>query len=508
MMRRPSEREIAVAEWWRDLKATTNETFLPLYFERRRYLVMMGGAGSGKSIFAGRKILERATSEPGHRFLVARKVGRTLRESCFAQLQAQLAEHYAGMRYKVNKTDMSITFTNGSVILFSGLDDVEKLKSIYEIDGIWVEEASELLERDFDQLDIRLRAKSRYYLQIMLTFNPISIKHWLKRRFFDAQNDEFVTHRSTYKDNRFLVDESKRVLEAFREIDPYYYQVYCLGEWGITGQSVFSSEAVARRLAAIGEPLAVGGMEYDYDGLTITNPRFVERADSLLKVYSVLKVYQKPREGVPYVIGADTAGGGSDASVAQVLDNTTGELVATLRAQRMDEDVFAHALYALGAWYNHALIAVETNFSTYPVLELERLRYPRQYVRRSEDAYTHRIQDRHGFVTTKLTRPIILSELISATREPDGLGWIPDRTTLEEMATFVRGEDWKPQAEDGAHDDCVMALAIAVHARSQQTATASGKERPKWSEEQWEDWNAASDAEKRRLIEKWGTPKR
>lgn len=502
MTRKPSEREIAVAEWWRDLKATTNDSFLPLFFDRHRYLVLMGGAGSGKSIFAGRKILERATSEPGHRFLVIRKVGRTLRESCFAQLQSQLSGYYKGTRYKVNKTDMSITFANGSVILCSGLDDSEKLKSIYEIDGIWVEEASDLLESDFNQLDIRMRAQSPYYLQMMLTFNPISILHWLKKRFFDKRNDQAITHRTTYKDNRFLVDEEKRVLESFREIDPYYYQVYCLGEWGITGQSVFNAEAVARRLAAIGEPLAVGDMEYDYDGLKITNPRFVERADS------VLKVYKKPREGVPYVIGADTAGGGSDASVAQVLDNTTGELVATLRAQRMDEDVFAHALHALGSWYNHALIAVETNFSSYPVLELERLRYPRQYVRRSEDAYTHKIQDKHGFITTKLTRPIILSELIGATHEPDGLGWIPDRTTLEEMATFVRGEDWKPQAEDGAHDDCVMALAIAVHARSQQTATASGKERPKWSEEQWEDWNAASDAEKRRLIEKWGTPKR
>lgn len=501
MTRRPSEREIAAAEWWRDLKATTNETFLPLYFERRRYLVLMGGAGSGKSIFAGRKILERAVSEPGHRFLVVRKVGKTLRESCFAQLQAQLAECYAGTRYKVNKTDMSITFANGSVILFSGLDDVEKLKSIYEIDGIWVEEASELLESDFNQLDIRLRAKSRYYLQIVLTFNPISILHWLKKRFFDKPNADMCTHRSTYKDNRFLTDAAKQVLEAFREVDPYYYQVYCLGEWGITGQSVFNAEAVARRLASLGEPLAVGDMEYDYDGQRITNPRFVERADG------VLRIYKKPREGVPYVIGGDTAGYGSDASVAQVLDNTTGEQVAVLRAQAIDEDVFTRVVYALGAWYNNALIAVETNFSTYPVLELERLRYPRQYIRRSEDAYTHKITDRHGFATTKLTRPIILSELIGATHGEEGLGWIHDRVTLEEMATFVRGEDWKPQAENGAHDDCVMALAIAVHARAQQTSVTQGKARPKWSEEQWEDWRDATDAERARLIDEWGTPR-
>ena len=55
--------------------------------------------------------------------------------------------------------DLRIAFPNGSEILFAGLDDVEKLKSIYDITGIWIEEASELLEADFNQLDIRLRTK-------------------------------------------------------------------------------------------------------------------------------------------------------------------------------------------------------------------------------------------------------------------------------------------------------------------------------------------------------------
>ena len=54
---------------------------------------------------------------------------------------------------------MLITFGNDSMIIFCGLDDVEKLKSIYNITGIWVEEPSELLESDFNQLDIRLRAR-------------------------------------------------------------------------------------------------------------------------------------------------------------------------------------------------------------------------------------------------------------------------------------------------------------------------------------------------------------
>ena len=80
--------------WWKRLRRTSNGHFLPLFFDEHRYLVLKGGGGSGKSIFAGRKVLERCISEPGHRWLVCRKVGRTLRDSCFAQLRGQLSDCY------------------------------------------------------------------------------------------------------------------------------------------------------------------------------------------------------------------------------------------------------------------------------------------------------------------------------------------------------------------------------------------------------------------------------
>ena len=177
MSREEVEKLYDIVTWYEGLRETNNETFLPLFADTHRYLVLKGGGGSGKSIFAGRKVLERAVNEPGHRFLVCRKVARTLRESCFKQLLGQLAEFYPDSGYKANKSDLTISFQNGSEIIFAGLDDVEKLKSIYNITGIWIEEASELLEGDFNQLDIRLRGKTREYQQIILSFNPISIQH-------------------------------------------------------------------------------------------------------------------------------------------------------------------------------------------------------------------------------------------------------------------------------------------------------------------------------------------
>ena len=226
------EQKLDVALWWKQMRETNNARFLPLLFDKHRFLVLKGGGGSGKSIFAGRKILERVTNEPGHRYLVVRKVAKTLRESCFEQLKKQAYEYYADQIAFIPKgkgSDMYIRFKNGSEILFAGLDDVEKLKSIFDITGIWIEEASELEEGDFNQLDIRLRTEFPFYLQMILTFNPISITHWLKKRFFDTKDPRATVHESTYKDNRFLTPEARITLEAFRETDEYYYMVYCLG---------------------------------------------------------------------------------------------------------------------------------------------------------------------------------------------------------------------------------------------------------------------------------------
>ena len=494
------DRLYELAAWYNRLRETNNETFMPLFADNHRYLVLKGGGGSGKSIFAGRKILERATSEPGHRFLVCRKVARTLRESCFKQLLHQLSEYYPDSGYKVNKSDMVISFPNGSEILFAGLDDVEKHKSIFNITGIWIEEASELLEGDFNQLDIRLRGKTKYYKQIIISFNPVSILHWLKRRFFDQADPRARTHESTYKDNRFLDEDYKRTLEGFRETDEYYFTVYCLGMWGVTGKTVFDGKAVMARLELHVKPTRVGCFAFEDDGRTLSGIRWTDDEGGFIRIY------KEPEKGVPYVIGGDTAGAGSDSFVAQVLDNRTGEQVATLRHQ-FDEDLYARQIYCLGRWYNDALIGVEANWSTYPVMELERLGYENQYVRETVDDYTHRVKHSFGFWTDTKTRPVIISELIKATREDMSI--VSDETTLQEMLTFVRGEDYKPQAEEGAHDDCIMALAIAHHIRPQQSYLAEREESGgvEWDGSQWEDYERAGADERAYLVKKWGKPK-
>lgn len=454
-----------------ELPNLTNDKFYPLYTNKDRYLVLMGGGGSGKSVFTAQKIIVRMLTEKKHRILVLRKVAKTLRESVFMELKNAISRWGLEKLFKIPKgtsSDLHITCINGNEILFAGLDDVEKLKSISGITSVWMEEASECTPEDFRQLDIRLRGKTLNYKQMMITFNPIDINHWLKREFFDHRKPNATVLHSTYKDNRFLDSEAIMVLEAFQETDPYFYQVYALGEWGVLGKTIFNAQKVNERISYLRDHDPVikrGYFIYQKDAaekIIDSTIRWIDAEDGYIKLFEL------PQHRMPYVLGGDTAGDGSDNFTGQVINNLTGKQVAVYKNQ-FDEDLYAEQIYCLARHYNNALASIETNFSTHPVKILTRLGYTNQYVREREDTYTGSITKAYGFKTDKLTRPSAIAELVTIARESIDL--INDMNTLNEMLTFVRNEKGRPEAKEGAHDDLIMALAIAYYSRGQQDDT-------------------------------------
>lgn len=227
-----------------------NDVYLPLLDDHKRYMVLYGGAGSGKSHFAAQKKLTRVLNEPGHRFLICRKVGKTLRNSVFQLFRDTISDWNLSGLFKVNKSDMEITCLNGGQLLFAGLDDVEKLKSITRITSVWIEEASELHPNDFQQINLRLRGQTPSYKQIILSFNPITSDSWLKSRFFDVagRDDQTILH-TTYKDNRFIDPEYAQVLEDLKDQDPYFYDVYCLGKWGSIGNLILTNWVIDEKVS-------------------------------------------------------------------------------------------------------------------------------------------------------------------------------------------------------------------------------------------------------------------
>ena len=361
---------------------------------------------------------------------------------------------------------------NGNEILFYGLDDAEQRKSIQGITSVWIEEPTELEKSDYEQLDIRVRGKAVHYKQFILSFNPIYINHWLNGEFFDRRNPKrnCKTVHSTYKDNKFLDQESIEVLEGFKDKDPYFYQVYCQGSWGILGKTIFDAQKVSKRIEQIKDikPLKEGFFEYDYvnEQIVSSSIRWIDEPGGYIKIY------KDATHGNPYVIGGDTAGEGSDWFCGQVIDNVTSEQVAVLKHQ-FDEDLYARQMYCLGMYYNEALLGIETNFSTYPVKELQRLGYYAQFKREKEDTITQKMEYVFGFKTTKLTRPLIISNLVQLVREHVEL--FNDLETLEEMLSFVRSQSGRPEAQAGKNDDLIMGLAISYYCRNQQyTSAGSG----------------------------------
>jgi len=232
-------------------KRIFNDYYVPYLKCDKRTQIFYGGSSSGKSYFlAQRAVLDMIVG--GHNYLILRKVAQTVRKSVFNEITKAISFFNVDRFFHVNKSDFVITAPNGYQILFAGLDDVEKIKSITPAKGvitdIWVEEATEAEYKDVKQLKKRLRGRSKVKKRITLSFNPVYKLHWIYTEFFQGKWDDSDTHyqdddltilKSTYRDNKFLTDDDIKELE--NEADPYYKAVYSDGDWGVLGKVIFKN---------------------------------------------------------------------------------------------------------------------------------------------------------------------------------------------------------------------------------------------------------------------------
>lgn len=267
----------------------------------------------------------------------------------------------------------------------------------------------------------------------------------------------------------------------------------------LSGEGYFDNAALGRQRMHAPAPASVGWFVFDEPtepGAAPRNWRY-EPGEA-----GAVRIWMAPERGVPYVLGGDTAGEGSDRFTAFVLDNRTGAQVAELQMP-LSEIQYARQIYCLGRYYNDALTAVEVNFSTYPEKKLEEWHYPKLYQRERFDTFKNVMVKSQGWVTSPKTRPQMLATLHTVMDEEPGL--VVSAWTLGEMITFVYDENRKPQAAVGEHDDLVMAAAIAHSVRPQQryTAEAAAADRRHWTQDMWEDWRRANLATRKQLEAEW-----
>lgn len=250
------EREIVTS------KVPLNKIFKTANESKKRYRVFKGSAGSGKSTNVALQLIKKLSNPKykGCNLLCVRKVEASNRDSTLAELKKAIRTIFGDRATEVWKYPESKSslmhckcLVTGDEIIFRGCnnqEDIEKIKSITFENGkltdIWIEEATEITENDFNILDDRLRGilPEGLFYQINLTFNPISATSWVKRRFFDYEDKEVEISQSTYLDNRFIDEAYHQRMMKRKELDPEGYRVYGLGEWGNIGGTIFHNYEV------------------------------------------------------------------------------------------------------------------------------------------------------------------------------------------------------------------------------------------------------------------------
>ena len=230
------------------INVQANPCFKEVNQSQKRYIVMRGSAGSGKSVDTAQNYILRLMQDKGRNLVAMRKSDITNRDSTFAELTGSLYKMFgdrAEAYWKINRSPLMLTCRhNGNQIIFRGMNDDrqrEKLKSITfpkgKLTDVWLEEATEFTQADLEIIDDRLRGElpAGQYYQIRMTFNPVNKNHWIKKVFFDLPDANVLTHHSTYLMNRFIDEAYKQRMERRKLVDPEGYQIYGLGEWGEIG---------------------------------------------------------------------------------------------------------------------------------------------------------------------------------------------------------------------------------------------------------------------------------
>jgi phage terminase large subunit len=234
-------------------KKVFNKVYLPHLKNYARIQIFYGGSSSGKSFFLAQRTVHDILGG-GRNYLITRAVARTIKKSVFQEVKKVIKAWKMLGEFKINETDLTITCNNGYQILFAGLDDVEKLKSITpavgSITDVWIEEATEIQRNDLKQLIKRQRGGSEDTpKRVTISFNPILQSHWIYEDYFkgvewtDDQTEytspELTILKTWFIHNQFLTKADKA--DLLGETDQYYSDVYTYGNWGVLGNIIFTN---------------------------------------------------------------------------------------------------------------------------------------------------------------------------------------------------------------------------------------------------------------------------
>lgn len=301
-----------------NIEVQANPCFKEVDNSKKRYIVMKGSAGSGKSVDTAQNYILRLMQDKGRNLVAMRKSDITNRDSTFAELTGAVYRMFgdkSDLYWKINRSPQMLTCrSNGNKIIFRGMNDDrqrEKLKSITfpkgKLTDVWLEEATEFTQADLEIIDDRLRGElpEGQFYQIRMTFNPVNKNHWIKKVFFDIPDPNVLTHHSTYLTNRFIDEAYKQRMERRKKVDPEGYQIYGLGEWGEIGGLILHNW----------ETQDISQNINDYDDFAIGQDFGFNHANAILllgwkdgDIYILRELYGFEKDTAEWIAEANNAG--------------------------------------------------------------------------------------------------------------------------------------------------------------------------------------------------------
>lgn len=221
--------------------------------------ILYGGRNGAKSHFVAQKSVIDSLHNDYFRMALIKKTYESIKDSQWKTIQEIIEDWKLSEFFRFTKSPLEIFCQNGNQFLARGCDNPQKIKSIRNPSHAWYEEADQLSEEDYITASTSLRT-NRGKVKEYLTFNPEAQgdykKHWIFKNYYAKEVNrmygtfssvreikipgeknpitvKYTSTHTTYHDNPWCKPEDKAKLELLKETNPYYYQVYTLGKWGI-----------------------------------------------------------------------------------------------------------------------------------------------------------------------------------------------------------------------------------------------------------------------------------
>lgn len=231
------------------LSSIVGKGYDQMFAHHGRYICIKGSRASKKSKNTAIYVVLKLMRESRGGALCIRKTAETLRDSCFADIKWAIKRLGYQSLFKFRENPLKVTYIpTGAYILFRGLDDSMKVTSIsyeeYTLTTIWFEEAYEIDDiEDFRKINESMRGFTPpgHEKRVILTLNPWSDKHWIKKEFFDREDPDILAFTTNYLCNEWLDEADRKLFEDMKRRNPRRYRVAGLGEWGVSEGLVYEN---------------------------------------------------------------------------------------------------------------------------------------------------------------------------------------------------------------------------------------------------------------------------